>query len=136
MLYEHMHLKNVLDGCFSSFVISNKYINHHVKKMFSNLMKNKSAYEKKKSCISLFFFNLMGTFIYSKMMKKNLSYLTWLQWHAFLRLSSLIVRSQPVMAWYETPVSTDHFSDRPSITCLSRETWAFREGKDDLQFWI
>lgn len=44
----------LLDGCFSSFVISNKYINHYGKRISSHLMAEKSVYEFI-SCLPLWF---------------------------------------------------------------------------------
>lgn len=47
--WTHIHLKNIrvlLDGCFSPFVISIKYINHHGKIISSHLIADTCGYER------------------------------------------------------------------------------------------
>lgn len=55
----------LLDGCLSSFVISNKYINHHGKRISSHLMADRSVYEINFLLFAFWFI----TFINGKMKK-------------------------------------------------------------------
>lgn len=95
MLHEHIYTsKNVcvlLDGCFSSFVISNKHINHCGKRISSHLMADKAV------CEMNFLFSPCW-FISQEHLRYNLSFLIWLQWHAFLQISIMVSLSPPQLA--------------------------------------
>lgn len=74
--WTHIHLKKnvcvLLDGCLSSFVISNKYINHRGKRISSHLMADKTVCEINFLLTPLIY--CTGTFINSKMIQ---IYHTW-----------------------------------------------------------
>lgn len=56
--WTHIHLKNVcvlIDGCFSPFVMSNKWMNHHGKRISSHLMADKWMVWHKCPALSLCF---------------------------------------------------------------------------------
>lgn len=109
--WTHIHLKNLcvlLDGCFHPLLYPINTLITMEREFQVIWWLTKSVYE-----INF----LLTPLIYLTFIKRKnvLSYLKWLQWQAFLYISNVIWWSQPLLAWYKTPVNMNHSSAGPSI---------------------